>query len=170
MSRDPLIKAYHIAPAKLQHGTLLAGVLAAIGLAVMFLADASIPNAALIGAVNLLLAGGVFISVVRAARDPRPRMVLDRDGIWYRDWPVGRVPWRHLRGVHMQGSRVQTFACVELRDPESFLAALSEAERRKCRSNRLVRMPCLLVPHGALDAPLAQIVETIRAAIRSGQG
>lgn len=169
MSPDPLPKAYRIAPAKLQHGTLLAGVLAAIGLAVMVLADASIPNAALIGAVNLLLAGGVLFSVVRAARDPRPRMVLDRDGIWYRDWPVGRVPWRLLRGAHMQGSRIQTFACVELRDPESFLAALSEVERRKCRSNRLVRLPCLLVPHGALDAPLERIVDAMQAAMSQAQ-
>jgi len=149
---------------------LLAGVLATIGLAVIFFADASIPNAALLGAVNLLLAGGVLFSVVRAARDPRPRMVLDRDGIWYRDWPVGKVPWRFLRGVYMQGSRFQTFACVELRDPESFLAALGEAERRKCRSNRLVRLPCLLVPHGALDAPLEQIADAIGAALAQRTG
>lgn len=170
MSQDFLPKAYRIAPAKLQHGMLLAGVLAVIGLAVVFFAGASIPNAALLGAVNLLLAGGVLFSVVRAARDPRPRMVLDHDGIWYRDWPVGKVPWQLLRGAHMQGSRVQTFACVELRDPESFLATLNEAERRKCRSNRLVRLPCLLVPHGALDAPLEQIIDAVRTAMTKEQG
>lgn len=96
-------------------------------------------------------------------------MVLDGEGLWYRDWPVGKVPWRLLRGVHMQGSRFQTFACVELRDPESFLAALSQSERRKCGSHRLVRLPCLLVPNGSLDAPLGQIVDTIRAAISQPQ-
>lgn len=169
MSENSLPKAYRIAPAKLQHGMLLAGVLAVIGLAVMFLADGSIPNAALLGAVNLLLAGGVLFSVVRAARDPRPRMVLDRDGLWYRDWPVGKVPWQVLRGVHTQGSRFQTFVCVELRDPESFLATLGESERRKCRSHRLIRLPCLLVPHGSLDATLKQLVDAIRAAMDQAQ-
>lgn len=170
MSQAPLPKAYRIAPEKLQHGMLLGGVLAVIGFAAIFLADASIPNAVLIGTVNLLLAGGVLFSVVRAARDPRPRMVLDRDGIWYRDWPVGRVPWRFVGGAHMQGSRFQTAACIELREPESFLATLSDGERRKCRSNRLVRLPCLLVPHGALDAPLAQIIEAVQAAASENQG
>ena len=56
---------------------------------------------------------------------------------------------------------MQTFACVELRDPGAWLAALPEAERRRLTENRLIRPPCLMMPNGALDAPLDRIAAVI---------
>lgn len=155
---------YKIAKSKLQHGGLLAAVLAVIGCAMIVLADPSVPYAKLTGAINLALAAGIAFFVMRNAQNPHPLLVLDQDGIWYRDWGLDPVAWDRIAGVALGGSRMQSFACLELTDAEALFAGLSSERRRKVEANRLVRPPRLLIPNGALDAPLPDIV----AAIRSG--
>jgi len=147
-----------------QHGMLLSAVLAAIGLASLLIAGPAAPDAELAGAVALLLSLGVLIVVMRNARDRRPRLVLDRDGVWFRDWDIAAVPWAAIDTVLTSGSRLQAFITLSLRDPERFLNALPPAERAGLTSNRLFRRPELRIPHNALDAPLDEVL----AALRSG--
>ncbi len=150
--------------AQVQHGILLGAVLAVIGLGSLFFGGSSVPDADLVGAVVLVLAAGVLIVVMRSARDQRPRMVLDRDGIWFRDWDIAAVPWAAVDKVYAGGSRLQAFITLRLRDPEQFLNALPGAQRAKLTSNRLFRRPELRIAHNTLDAPLDEVL----AALRSG--
>ncbi len=150
--------------ARVQHGVLLSAVLAAMGLGSFFFGGSSVPDAELVGAVVLVLAAGVLTMVMRNARDQRPRLVLDRDGVWFRDWDIATVPWAAIETVYTGGSRLQAFITLSLRDPEGFLSALPQAERAKLTSNRLFRRPELRIPHNALDAPVDQVL----AALRSG--
>jgi hypothetical protein len=150
--------------ARVQHGVLLGAVLAVIGLGSFFFGGSSVPDAELVGAVVLVLAAGVLIVVVRGARDTRPRMVVDRDGVWFRDWGIETVSWAVIDAVYTSGSRLQAFITLSLQDPDGFLNALPPAERARLTSNRLFRRPELRIPHNALDAPFAQVL----AALRSG--
>ncbi len=150
--------------ARVQHGILLGAVLTVIGLGSLFFGGSSVPDAELVGAGVLVLAAGVLIVVVRGARDTRPRLVLDRDGVWFRDWDIAKVSWAAIDAVYTSGSRLQAFITLSLRDPEGFLNALPEAERARLTSNRLFRRPELRIPHDALDAPLDEVL----AALRSG--
>ena len=142
---------------------LLSAVLAVIGLGVLTLGPASIPDSGLIGTVNLALAASVLIVVVRAGRDRRPRMMIDREGLWYRDWNIGKVAWTQVAGASLGGSRLMSFVVLRLRDPEGFVADLSQAERAALRSNRLVRLPELRIQNGALETSLDELLATIRA-------
>lgn len=155
-------REFHIARSKLQHGYVLAGVLGAIGLALIALGGDTVPDAGLLAVVNLALAAAVLAMVRRSARDRRPRMVLDHEGLWYRDWGIGPVPWSAIARSTILGSRVQSVLLVRLRDAERFLAGLPEDERRRLRSNRLARLPDLRVPSGALEAPLEEIAAAIQ--------
>ncbi|MCH8924840.1 MAG: hypothetical protein IH924_01730 [Proteobacteria bacterium] len=150
--------------ARVQHGILLGAVLAVIGLGSLFFGGSSVPDAELVGAVVLVMAAGVLAVVMRSARDQRPRLVLDRDGVWFRDWDIAAVPWAAIDAVYTSGSRLQAFITLSLRDPEGFLSALPQAERARLTSNRLFRRPELRIPHNALDAPLDEVL----AALRSG--
>lgn len=152
-----------------QHGMLLSAVLAVIGLASLLIAGPAAPDAELAGAVALLLSLGVLIVVLRGARDPRPRMVLDRDGIWFRDWEIEAVSWTAVRDAYRSGSRIQTYITIRLRDGEHFLAGLPEAERTRLRTNRLFRLPELRIPHSALDAPHDTVLAAINSAIESSR-
>ncbi len=150
--------------ARVQHGILLGAVLAAVGLGSLFFGAPSVPDAELVGAVVLVLAAGILAVVMRSARDTRPRLVLDRHGVWFRDWGIAAVPWAAIDDVYTSGSRLQAFITLSLQDPEGFLEALPPAERARLRSNRLFRRPELRIPHNDLDAPLDEVV----AALRSG--
>ncbi len=157
-------KAFGGARTRAQHGMLLSAVLAVVGLGSLFFGAPSVPDAELVGAVVLVLAAGVLAVVMRNARDTRPRLVLDRDGVWFRDWDIAAVPWAAIDTVYTGGSRLQAFITLSLRDPEGFLNALPPAERARLTSNRLFRRPELRIPHNALDAPFDEVL----AALRSG--
>lgn len=165
MTADQHTRKFRVSRTKLQHGYLLAGVLAAIGLVMLALSGPSIPDGQLIGLIPLGLAAIVLISVIRTARDPRPRMVLDSEGVWYRDWGLPVVPWPQVERAHITGSRLLGSISLELRDPDALLAGLDEATRAKIKSNSLVRLPRLMVPNGALDASPNDIVAAIRGGL-----
>jgi hypothetical protein len=162
-------KEYRVSRAKIQHGYLLAGVLAVIGLGIIAFGGTAIPDAGLIGGVNLVIAAGIVISVIRSARDRRPRLVLDRDGIWYRDWGIGTVPWSEVADAAIAGPRLHSFLGVKLGDPDGFFAHLPDAERAKLRSSRFYRAPELRIPNGALDAPLEEIQAALETVFRASR-
>jgi len=100
--------------------------------------------------------------VWRNARDTSARMVLDDEGIWFRDWAIGPVPWAAFDDAYTSGSRLQAFVSLHLRDLVGFLASLPEAERKALRANRLARLPELRIPHGAVDASLDEVLTAIK--------
>ncbi len=165
MNESDTPKEFRVARNKLVHGALIAGLLLLVGLWLIFFADPSIAYAEVLGLINLALAGGILVVALRKAGDRQPHLVLDRDGIWFRDWGLDKVPWQQVRDVYTSGSRIQAFACIEIRDPQALLAGLPDERRRKLNSNRLVRPPRLLVPNGALDAPLQDILAALRAGL-----
>ncbi len=156
--------AFRSSRAKRVHGLVIAGVLAAVGLLAMFAAGPALPDGQLIGLVNLALAGGVVVYVLRSAWNPGVGMVLDDNGVWFRDWDLPPVPWRHIANAHAAGIRLRPLVHVELHDAETFFARVDAGARKRRRANPLVRPTRLTVPNGALDAPLTDIVEAIREA------
>ncbi len=163
MSASGVRRQFHVSRTKVQHGVLLAAVLAVIGLAALVAGRGAIPDAGLIAAVNLVVAAGILLNAVRNARDRRPRLVLDPEGIWFRDWNIAKVPWNEVLEVYPGGARIQSYVCLRLRDPQRFLTWLAEPERGKLRSNRLYREPELRIPNGALDASLDEILAAVEA-------
>jgi len=162
-------REFHTSRTRVQHGILLSVVLALIGLGTLLFAGTTVRDAELVGAVALVLSAVILFVVLRTARDTRARMVLDGAGIWFRDWKIGPVPWAAVDDAYTSGSRLQAFVSLRLRDPEGFLAGLPEAERKALRANRLYRSPELRIPHGALDAPLDQILATIKTHLGTPQ-
>ncbi len=154
---------------RIQHGFLLGAVLALVGLGTLLFAGPSVRDAELVGAVALAISAVILFVVLRNARDIRPRMVLDRDGIWFRDWEIGPVPRAAIDDAYTSGSRLQAFVSLHLRDPDGFLASLPDTERVKLKGNRLFRSPDLRIPHGALDAPLDQVLAAIKTHLGTPQ-
>lgn len=154
---------------RVQHGILLCVMLALVGVWALLFAGPSVRDAELVGAVALAMSAVMLFVVLRIARDTRARMVLDGAGIWFRDWKIGPLPWAAIDDAYTSGSRVQAFVSLRLRDPDGFLAALPEAERKALRGNRLAKMPELRIPHGALEAPFDEILAAIEAHLDAPQ-
>ena len=154
---------------RVQHGILLAAVLALIGLGTLLFAGSAVRDAELVGGVALIMSAVMLAVTWRNARDTRARMVLDSDGIWFRDWDIRPVPWAALDDAYTSGSRLQAVVALRLRDPDGFLAGLPESERKALRGSRVVKMPELRIPHGTLDAPIDEVLAAIRARLNPPQ-
>ncbi len=162
-------REFHTSRGRVQHGILLGVVLALIGVWALLFAGPSVPDAELVGGIALAMSAGVLFVVQRNARDTSARMVLGGEGVWFRDWKIGPVPWAAIDDAYTSGSRMQAFVSLRLRNPDDFLAGLPEAERKSLRRNRLYRSPDLRIPHGALDAPLDEILAAIKAHLGAPQ-
>ena len=155
---------------RIQHGFLLGAVLALVGMGTLLFAGPSVPDAELVGAVALALSAVMLFVALRNARDASARMVLAGEGIWFRDWGIGPVPWAAIDDAYTSGSRLQAFVSLRLRDPDGFLASLPDTERVKLKGNRLYRSPDLRIPHGALDAPLDEVLAAIKTHLNGSLG
>ncbi len=151
---------------RVQHGILLGALLALIGLGIVLFAGTAVRDAELVGGVVLAMSAVMMVVTWRNARDTRARMVLDSDGIWFRDWNIQPVPWAAFDDAYTSGSRLQALVALRLHDPDGFLAGLPEAERKSLGANRLVRMPELRIPHGTLDAPLDEVLAAVKAQLK----
>ncbi|MBE9553034.1 MAG: PH domain-containing protein [Proteobacteria bacterium] len=156
---------YRISRTRLQQSYLLGGFLMVIGVIVFFIGQQVIPDATLIAIGHVVVAGGVIGYSVRLARDPRPRLVLDGDGVWYRDWNTRPIPWEQIRSVTTTGSRMSSFVCIELRDEQTLLHIIPEGDRQKFKANRLVRLPKLFIPNNSVDASFVELVDAIKAGL-----
>ena len=171
MPADNTYREFRVAKTKVRHGVLLGAVLAAIGLAVMTSGTSSIPNAERIGTVILALAVAVLavVVVLRGVLDRRARLVLDGGGVWYRDWGIGTVPWREIAHASLGGVHTKAYLGIELSDTVGFLAGLTASERKHLHHNRLVRLPVLRVPQGALDTPLDEVLAAVESGIEASR-
>jgi len=157
MTDDDRRTEFRVSRTKLQHGMLLAGFLGLIGVYFLVTNGPDTPSAGWAGAINLVLAAAVAISVYVIAHDRRPRMVIDAQGLWYRDWSLPPIPWNAIDAVGFRGARMQSFIEIDLRDAKALINALPDGQRRRLRGNRLVQPPHLIIQNGALDAPLDEI-------------
>jgi hypothetical protein len=156
---------YRISRTKLQQGYLLGGFLMVIGLIVFLIGQQVVPDATLIAIGHVVVGVGVIGYSLHLARDPRPRLVLDADGVWYRDWNTRPIPWEQIRGVTTSGSRMSSFVCIELRDERTLMHIIPPTDRQKFKSNRLVRLPKLFIPNNSVDATFNELVDAIKAGL-----
>ena len=169
MPADNAYREFRAAKTKVRYGVLLGAVLAAIGLAVMTSGASAIPNAQYIGAIIFIVAAAVLAVGLCGALDRRVRLVLDRGGVWYRDWGIGTVPWREISRASLGGTHMKAYLGIEVREMAGFLASLTASERKHVHHNRLVRLPVLHVPQGALDAPLDEVLAAVESGIEASR-
>ncbi len=79
-------REFHSSRTRAQHGALLSVLLALVGAWALLFAGPSVRDAELVGAIALVLSAVMLFVVLRNARDASARMVLDGDGVWFRDW------------------------------------------------------------------------------------
>ncbi|NQV45426.1 MAG: hypothetical protein HQ501_11005 [Rhodospirillales bacterium] len=151
---------------KIQQGYLLAGFVLVSGLALMFYLNDASEDATLIGMVNIGFAAVVFFMTRRSLATSSRLLVLNSDGVWYRDWKGPVVPWNQIANIEISGSRIKAAVRLTLKDPEAVITLLDAADRKAFEKNPLVNMPVLRVPNGALADTLEQIHEKLNAFAR----
>ncbi len=162
--QPPATVTFGVSPGKRTHGMVIAGLLAASGVVSLIAAGPSVPDGETIGLVALALAAVVFFHVRRTTSTTGPAMVLDGDGIWFREWGMDAVPWRFIAGVRMAGNRLRPLIYIELDNSADLFAHMEASSGTRPSLGPLVRGGRLVVPNSALDAPLNEVAVAIRAA------
>ncbi len=148
--------SFTASPGKRRHGLIISGLLAVVGIVAMI---SSIADGMMIGAAALAMAALFALHVLRTTGDSDAVMTIDGDGVWFRDWDLPKVPWRHIGGIHVAGIRLRLLIHMDLIDGEDFFAAID-----KPPTNPLVRPTRLVAPGGAFDAPIGDVVVALREA------
>lgn len=154
---------------KIQQGYLLAGFMLVSGLALMFYLNDASKDATLIGMVNIGFAAVVFFLTRRSLATSSRLLVLNSDGVWYRDWKGPVIPWSQIASIEISGSRIKAAVRVTLKDPEAVITLLDAADRKAFEKNSLVIMPVLRIPNGTLADTLEQVHEKLNAFARAAR-
>ena len=144
---------------KRRHGLIIVGLLSLVGVVSMV---SGVADGMVIGGVALALAAGFAVHVLRSTGDSGAVLTIDGEGVWFRDWELPKVPWRHVGGIHVVGIRLRLLIQIDLIDGAAFLAGLDEAQRRP--ANPLVRPDRLVAPGSAFDVPIGDVVVALREA------
>jgi hypothetical protein len=162
--QPPPTVTFGVSPGKRTHGMIIVGLLTVSGLIALAAAGPSLPDGEMIGAVALILAAVMAFYVRRTTAATGPGMVLDGDGIWFREWAIPAVPWRFIAGARMAGNRLRPLIYVEFDESQDFFAHIEATGDFRPALGPLVRRNRLIVPNSALDAPLDGVAVAIRAA------
>lgn len=145
------------------HASIIAGLLVVTGFGSFLLGEGYVPDHELIGMVCGGMAAAVLI-VARGAWTEGVAMTISAHGIWYRDWKMPVVPWKHVGRVYATGIRLRPLLRIDLDDADGFFAGLDDTSRRDVRGNTLVKSDHLLVPNGALALPITEVTTAIETA------
>jgi hypothetical protein len=118
------------------------------------------------GALALLLLVALPLSI-RRARDPRPLIVLDETGIADRRLGIGTIAWRDIRRAYARSFEGATFICLELFEPERYLARLPLLQRVAGSLWKLFGISPLHVSTGHLDVRHEELFELVLARCES---
>ena len=89
----------------------------------------------LIGWMSTIFFGSCALVGFRMLFDTRPRLIIDRRGIYDRTIGVGRIPWSDINNAYLKSIRTNDFVCLELRNQNAYLQKLSAIQKFLASAN-----------------------------------
>ena len=93
--------------------------------------------------------------------DPRPRLVLDEEGVFDRTLGVGPIAWSDIKGWYVRSIQGNDFVCLLVRNPAVYLGKLSRVRRALRRANRALGFTDLYLNLGGLALTTEEILAAI---------
>jgi hypothetical protein len=98
------------------------------------------PTGLLGGIVTLFMVASAPVLLWQVL-DRRPFLIVDEQGVLYRPFGVGVIPWPAIADIHLKSVTGTTLIDLELDRPEEWLARSSAIHRAAARLNRLMGYP-----------------------------
>jgi hypothetical protein len=147
------------------HALIIAGLFAAIGISSFLFGDGYVPDNDLVAIICVI--GAVFVyGVSYGSWTEGVAMTVSGAGVWYKDWKLPVIPWRHVGRAYSTGIRLRPLLRIDLVDAEGFFSDLDDASLRKLDGHTLVKSDYLLIPNGILEIPISEIATIINAAAK----
>jgi hypothetical protein len=120
----------------------------------------------IIGWVAVVFFGlGAFVILVRAI-DPRPRLIIDHDGIYDRFLGVGHILWQDIDGAYLRSIHGCDFVCLVVRDPSEYINRLPPMRRKLNKANLAIGFTELNVGVAGLKLTAEDLLRLIEERMR----
>ena len=93
--------------------------------------------------------------------DTRPRLIIDRRGIYDRTTGVGRIPWSDINNAYLKSIGNNDFVCLELRNQNAYSQKLSAIQKFLASANHSLGFTPISLNLSGFDANSYQIFELI---------
>ncbi len=95
--------------------------------------------------------------------DNRPYLIVDRQGVWYRAFGTSPIPWSDITGATMKWAGGYAIICLELRNPDEWLAKLPAALRTAAPANAAMGYGSFALNLSRLEASPDEVIQRILA-------
>ncbi len=154
---------YGASGGKRRNGFIIAAFLGVMGVIATLQSDGPEGDDGLIGGALILLGAAFAAWVWWSSRPSRSLLIMEPEGLWFRDWGDVQIPWEQIVEVYARGGRLRRFLCLKLREPDALVAQLPLPSRKSFTTSPLVKLPLLLIPYGAVDASPQELAAEIEA-------
>jgi len=103
---------------------------------------------------------GVIAFPVRFFRS-EPQIVINEEGIDDRRLKIGVIRWADIRSLSIRSLNSVKFLCIELVEPEKYLARLPRWKRSLGWTNEILGFPAMTIGFTGLSPGIAQVWEYI---------
>jgi hypothetical protein len=118
------------------------------------------PGREWIGWVTALFSGLAGLVLASRLFDREDWLVIDRNGIRWRQWSEATIPWSAIRSWSQYSVRRQKFLCLELKDPSQFPGSGSGAWLRGI--NKAIGFGDIALSVVGTDRKFDELAEAVR--------
>ena len=93
--------------------------------------------------------------------DSRPRLTIDENGVTDRTLGIGRIAWDDIESAYLATIQGNGFICLELRNPEQYLAKMSKTRRSMSPLNRELGFTDFNINLSNIDAGNSEVFELV---------
>jgi hypothetical protein len=113
----------------------------------------------LIGWAGLVFSGACSISIVRRMVGPADQIVVNEDGIFWKQWSDALVPWTDIATIDVRSFHLTDFVCVHLKP--SATRPTSASSRVLQGFNRRAGFGQMTLSAGGTDRSFEELVDAI---------
>jgi len=147
---------------KVHQGYFLTGFLALVGISFITFLNSGSADASMLGLLMLAGSAAIGFMTYRNAQKSEILLILNNEGIWYKDWNVPTINWQHIDDIQLGGSKLKASIRLTLGDPNQVISQLDKEKRRAFEKNLLVALPILKIPAGNLESSLEEVRDKIK--------
>lgn len=136
----------------------LLGCLLFVVVGIFILSIANDISGKIIGFASIIFFGFGFIFLLYQVLNPRPRIIVDKNGITDRTLGIGRINWEDIESAALQ----RDFIALELNNVKNYLAKTSIFKRKLGRINKIMGFGEFNINLSLADAEPQVVFELMR--------
>lgn len=140
----------------------LLGCLLFVVVGIFILSIANDISGKIIGFASIIFFGFGFIFLLYQVLNPRPRIIVDKNGITDRTLGIGRINWEDIEYAALNSTSSIAFIILELKGVENYLAKTSIFKRKLGRINKIMGFGEFNINLSLADAEPQVVFELMR--------